>query len=104
MKRTLMLMGLCALLVHTSCKSKKEEKEAETKLLVTCPLKTDTSVVNQYVCQIRSVRHIDLRAQEKRLPAKDLRRRRTIRKRRPDVVPDHAYTVPGGLPESTGGG
>lgn len=65
MKRTLMLMGLFALLVHTSCKTKKEEKEAETKLLVTCPFKTDTSIVNQYVCQIRSVRHIDLRAQEK---------------------------------------
>jgi membrane fusion protein (multidrug efflux system) len=65
MRRMLMLMGLCALLCHTSCKSKKEEKEVETKLLVTTPLKMDTSVSNQYVCQIHSIQHIELRAQEK---------------------------------------
>lgn len=65
MKRLLMLMGLCALLCHTSCKSKKIEKEIEAKLLVTSPLKMDTSIVNQYVCQIHSIRHIELRAQER---------------------------------------
>jgi len=65
MKRTLMLMSLCALLCHTSCTSKKEEKEPETKLLVTSPLTMDTSIVNEYVCQIRSIRHIELRAQER---------------------------------------
>lgn len=65
MKRILMLMGLCALLGHTSCKSEKKEKEVEAKLLVTNPLKMDTSVVNRYVCQIHSIRHIELRAQER---------------------------------------
>ncbi|WP_118975691.1 efflux RND transporter periplasmic adaptor subunit [Taibaiella koreensis] len=65
MKRTLMLMSLCALLCHTSCRSKKEEKEPETKLLVTSPITLDTTIVNEYVCQIRSIRHIELRAQER---------------------------------------
>jgi membrane fusion protein (multidrug efflux system) len=65
MKRIFMLMGLCAVLCHTSCKSEKQEKEVEAKLLVTSPLKMDTAVVSQYVCQIHSIRHIDLRAQER---------------------------------------
>lgn len=65
MKRTFMLLGLGALLCLASCKTKKEEKEPETKLLVTSPVRMDTSVINQYVCQVRSIRHIELRAQEK---------------------------------------
>lgn len=65
MKRILMLMGSCALLTHMSCTSHKEEKEAETKLLATSPLKMDTAVVSDYVCQIHSIRHIELRAQER---------------------------------------
>lgn len=65
MKQTVMLMGLCAVLCQTSCSTQKEEKEEKSKLLVTSPLKMDTSIVNQYVCQIHAIRHIDLRAQEK---------------------------------------
>lgn len=65
MKMKLMLMGLCALLCYASCKSHNEKKETEEKLLVTSPLKMDTTVVNSYVGQVRSIRHIELRAQEK---------------------------------------
>ncbi|MCW3466374.1 efflux RND transporter periplasmic adaptor subunit [Chitinophaga nivalis] len=66
MKRIIMLMGLYALLCHTSCKSSKgEEKEAAGKFLVTSPVKMDTSVTREYVCQISSIRNIELRAQEK---------------------------------------
>jgi membrane fusion protein, multidrug efflux system len=67
MKRIVMLMGLYAALVcHTSCKTKAETKEEElTKLLVTSPVKMDTTVTNEYVCQIRSIRNIELKAQEK---------------------------------------
>ncbi|MBC9930184.1 efflux RND transporter periplasmic adaptor subunit [Chitinophaga qingshengii] len=66
MKRIVMLMGLYALLCHTSCKSSKgEEKEEATKFLVTTPLKMDTTITKEYVCQIRSIRNIELRAQEK---------------------------------------
>ena len=65
MNRILMLISLCALLCHTSCNTKHKEKEIETKLLVTSPLKMDTAVVKNYVCQIHSIRHIELRAQER---------------------------------------
>ncbi|KIC93016.1 efflux RND transporter periplasmic adaptor subunit [Flavihumibacter solisilvae] len=65
MNRMLILMGLCALLCTTSCMSKKVKEEEEIKFLVTSPLKADTTVTNEYVCQIRSIRNIELRAQEK---------------------------------------
>ena len=58
-------MGLLALLCFASCKSVKEEKEPETKFFVTSPLKMDTSVTKEYVSQIHSISHIELRAQEK---------------------------------------
>lgn len=60
-----MIMGLCALLCNTSCKTEKEGKEEETEFLVTNPVKMDTTITKDYVCQIRSIQHIELRAQEK---------------------------------------
>ncbi|MDQ3291750.1 MAG: efflux RND transporter periplasmic adaptor subunit [Bacteroidota bacterium] len=65
MKRIFMLFGLCALLFHTSCQSKKEAKEEETKYLVTSPLKKDTLITKEYVSQIRAISHIEIRALEK---------------------------------------
>ncbi|PZR37708.1 MAG: efflux RND transporter periplasmic adaptor subunit [Azospira oryzae] len=65
MSRVLMFMSLCVVLVYTSCSSKHEEKEEEYKFLVTSPLKRDTLVTRSYVCQIRSIQHIELRALEK---------------------------------------
>ncbi|MBN8821605.1 MULTISPECIES: efflux RND transporter periplasmic adaptor subunit [unclassified Spirosoma] len=61
----LTLMSLVVLLGHTSCSHKEEEKEEETKFSVTSPLQRDTTITNQYVCQIRSIQHIELRALEK---------------------------------------
>jgi membrane fusion protein (multidrug efflux system) len=58
-------VGLCILMCYTGCSSKKEEKEEEIKFLVTSPLKKDTIVTRQYVCQIRAIQHIELRALEK---------------------------------------
>src|SRR4051812_18816012 len=65
MSRILMFMSLCALLSYASCASKHEEKEEEIKFFVTSPLKKDTLVNRQYVCQIRSIQHIELRALER---------------------------------------
>lgn len=65
MKRIFMFTSLCSVLCYASCKHKEEKKEEETKFLVTSPLKMDTTVTNEYVCQIRSIRNIELRAQEK---------------------------------------
>lgn len=64
MKQFIMFMSLCALLTATSCK-KEEEKEHETKFLVTNPVKKDTIITKDYVCQIHSIQHIELRAQER---------------------------------------
>nr|WP_121272594.1 efflux RND transporter periplasmic adaptor subunit [Pedobacter schmidteae] len=65
MKRIVMLLGLCAVLCHTSCISKKEKKEEAAKYAVTSPLKIDTSFNKEFVSQIRSVKNIEIRAQEK---------------------------------------
>lgn len=65
MKSFLRLMCLGAVLVQVSCGSYKKEKEAETKFLVTSPIKMDTSLTKEYVCQIHSANHIEVRALEK---------------------------------------
>jgi membrane fusion protein (multidrug efflux system) len=65
MKKILMLTGLCGFLFIASCTSKKEEKKEETKFLVTNPIKKDTSIIKEYVSQIHSIQHIELRAQER---------------------------------------
>lgn len=65
MRKILMFMSLCIVLCTTSCNSKKEEKEEEIKFLVTSPLKKDTTIIREYVCQIHSIQHIELRALEK---------------------------------------
>lgn len=65
MKKILMVIGLCVPLLNTSCESKKEEKEEEVKFLVTSPIQKDTIVEKDYVCQIRAISHIELRALEK---------------------------------------
>ncbi|TRZ46482.1 efflux RND transporter periplasmic adaptor subunit [Robertkochia solimangrovi] len=66
MKKILMLAGTCALLWNMSCTTKKEEaKSEETRFLVTNPVRKDTLFTKDYVCQIHSIRHIELRAQER---------------------------------------
>ncbi|MBS1682184.1 MAG: efflux RND transporter periplasmic adaptor subunit [Bacteroidetes bacterium] len=63
MKRILVVMSLAALLCNLSC-SKKEEKEEQIKFQVTTPILKDTSLTREYVCQIRAIQHIELRALE----------------------------------------
>lgn len=65
MKRICLLMSLCVLYCCTSCSDKKEEKEEQIKLLVTSPLAKDTTVTKEYVAQIHSYQHIEMRALEK---------------------------------------
>jgi membrane fusion protein (multidrug efflux system) len=60
-----MFISLCSALFFTSCHSEKEEKEEEVKFLVTSPLKKDTLITRNYVCQIHAIQHIELRALEK---------------------------------------
>lgn len=65
MKRIVLYTGICTLLCQISCTSKHEEKEEAARYTVTSPLRIDTSFTKEYVSQIRSVRNIELRAQEK---------------------------------------
>lgn len=62
-------MGIALLLlsiVYGGCKSKKEAlAEGADEHLVTRPLVTDTTIQKQYVCQLSSIQHIELRALEK---------------------------------------
>lgn len=65
MKRILMLVSLCTAMVYTSCKTEHVEHKEETKFLVTSPVRMDTSITKEYVCQVHSSQHIELRALEK---------------------------------------
>lgn len=58
--------GLLASIFLSSCHHHEEEhEEEETILKVTRPIKKDTIVVHDYVCQIRSNRNIEVRALER---------------------------------------
>ncbi|AWI24916.1 efflux RND transporter periplasmic adaptor subunit [Flavobacterium pallidum] len=65
MTRNVMFSGVIALLCTISCTTKKEEKEETGKFTVTSPVVIDTSFTKDYVSQIKSVRNIEIRAQEK---------------------------------------
>ena len=65
MKRILMLMSVCILFVNASCKKEEKEKEEKTAFLATNPIVKDTVVTKDYVAQIQSIRHIELRALER---------------------------------------
>lgn len=66
MNKVFIVIGLCTAMFATSCDSKKEEKkEEEVKFLVTSPIEKDTLLDIDYVSQIRSISHIELRALEK---------------------------------------
>lgn len=60
-----MYINLCLILLCLSCNSEKKEKKETTTFNVTSPLVKDTIIDKDYVAQIRSINHIELRAQEK---------------------------------------
>lgn len=64
MKRTIMLLGLCIAMFNSSCAEKKgkHEETEKTTFQVTNPLKKDTIINKEYVGQIRSIQHIELRS------------------------------------------
>ena len=65
MKNFVVYASLCTLVGAASCGSKTVAKEEAAKYLVTSPMRLDTSFTKEYVSQIRSVRNIEIRAQEK---------------------------------------
>lgn len=65
MKKSLVFIGLLMLLIHTSCETHKEISKEKIKFLATNPIQKDTSYTKDYVCQIHSMQHIELRALER---------------------------------------
>lgn len=65
MNKIILATGLSAFLALTGCSDKKIEKEEDGQFAVTNPVKIDTSFTKEYVSQIRSVKNIEIRAQEK---------------------------------------
>lgn len=65
MNKLILLISIGALLNLTSCAKKEEVKEESGKYTVTNPAVIDTAFTKEYVSQIKSVRNIEIRAQEK---------------------------------------
>ncbi len=65
MNKLILLICIGALLNLTSCAKKEEVKEESGKYTVTNPAVIDTAFIKEYVSQIKSVRNIEIRAQEK---------------------------------------
>jgi membrane fusion protein, multidrug efflux system len=64
MKYISILMCIVVLL-STSCRHDEHEKHEDTKFIVTSPVRKDTIVYHEYVCQISSIQHIEIRALER---------------------------------------
>lgn len=66
MKKYVLLLSMAlAAIAIVGCHHEESEKHEETKFMVTGPLRTDTLITNDYVCQIRAIQHIEIRALEK---------------------------------------
>ena len=65
MRQTYTFIILGFILLFISCTSHHEETRNGTQFLVTEPLKKDTLTIRDYVCQIKSIQHIEIRAFER---------------------------------------
>lgn len=65
MKNIIMLSGFICMILLVSCQSKKHEEKTETTFVATSPILVDTIMYQEYVCQIHSFQHIELRAIER---------------------------------------
>ncbi|WP_139958407.1 efflux RND transporter periplasmic adaptor subunit [Flavicella sediminum] len=65
MKNNFIFIGLLVSLIQISCETKKIEHKEDIEFLVTNPIRKDTSITKDYVSQIHSISHIELRAMEK---------------------------------------
>ncbi|TNE52869.1 MAG: efflux RND transporter periplasmic adaptor subunit [Bacteroidetes bacterium] len=64
-KRFLIVLGVLGAVILSACHSEEHKAEEQVKFLVSSPYRKDTVFTKEYVCQIRSVQHIELRALEK---------------------------------------
>ena len=65
MKKISVFTGLIASLFIIGCNKHEEAKVEERIFEVSMPIAMDTSITKEYVCQIHSIRHIEVRSMEK---------------------------------------
>lgn len=65
MARFSIIVLIASLFLLPACKHKETHTEEEPVFLMTSPIRIDTTIYNEYVCQIHSVQRIELRALEK---------------------------------------
>ena len=53
------------MLLTLSCNHAEESKQEESEFLVSNPIRVDTSINKEYVCQIRASNHIEIRSLER---------------------------------------
>lgn len=63
--RNIVFIICYAILPFAGCKHKNKQAVEITKQIATIPIKKDTLIFHEYVSQIRSIQHIELRALEK---------------------------------------
>ncbi len=64
MKKYSILVCLSALLLTIGCKNTVQPEE-DSKFVITTPIQRDTIIYKDYVCQVNSIQHIEIRALEK---------------------------------------
>ncbi|MBL7765561.1 MAG: efflux RND transporter periplasmic adaptor subunit [Chitinophagaceae bacterium] len=65
MTRLITIAGIAGMLFTASCGNKLEKHEEASTFKVTTPMEKDTMYYKEYVCQIHSISHIELRSQER---------------------------------------
>lgn len=65
MKRFIYATLVIGVALISACNAKEETKKETTVFQVTSPVQTDTLVLKEYVAQIQSINHIELRSQER---------------------------------------
>lgn len=65
MKFSILFCCLSTILIGAGCHSEHHEEIEESTFVVTSPLLKDTTIYQEYVCQIHSIQHIELRALER---------------------------------------
>ncbi len=64
MRKLFILLSL-PLVLFTSCDRNEHISNEETKFIVTSPIKKDTLIYHEYICQIHAIQHIELRTIER---------------------------------------
>ncbi len=65
MKNILIKLSTMLFILNISCNTEHKKKNEEITLKVTQPIEKDTVIISEYVGQVKSARHIEIRSQEK---------------------------------------